>query len=387
MFKIVLIEDDKFQRAIIIQTLKSLFPCEVKDFEFASEGLGVIKDFKPNLVISDICMPEMDGIAFVRSFAKVCCDIPLLLISSVKEDILDSVHIMAREYGIKAVSSAQKPLSKDSLLVAIAEYASGYQRSQKDLPAHHLSRDFLLTQLARHNFVPHVQPQFNVDGTEVVAAEVLVRWNHPSKGIISPALFLDAFEEHGIMPDLTYAMLNSSLKWLKEWQQVKPKLELSVNVSPPELTEVKFAENLISLLEYYEIKPDSLTIEITETSTYTQIAQALETINRLRINGVKISMDDFGTGYANIQHLIESPFTELKIDMSYTQKMLKNQRHCAVVETALTLAKKLGIQAVAEGVNSAEVARKLSELGCDRLQGFHLGRPVQPEAFTELLSA
>lgn len=232
--------------------------------------------------------------------------------------------------------------------------------------------------LDRGELVPYYQPKAAPDGA-VLGVEALVRWHHPEHGLLMPGAFLDAVEDHELMPALTESMLAQALRDCADWAAKGRRLTVSVNISAADLRDPDLAARVLDLLLEHGLPAPALVLEITESAMMTDPDAALRTLQWLRDVGVEISVDDYGTGHSSLAYLRRLPVQELKIDASFVREMKGNSKDVAIVESTLRMAQALGLRVVAEGVEDAETLRRLRLLGCDVVQGWHLAAAMPAE--------
>jgi diguanylate cyclase (GGDEF)-like protein len=220
------------------------------------------------------------------------------------------------------------------------------------------------------------QPQIEAGNGRISAVEALVRWQHPRHGLLAPAQFLDLAEEHGLMTPLTWQVLDQATRQLATWRTLQSDLRIAVNLSTSCLEYPGLLEALQAALRGAGLAPDSLIVEITETSLMHDPDLAIDVTRQIHDAGISISIDDYGTGYSSLSYLNDLPADELKLDLSFTGKLTSDTRTAAIVSATIALAHQIGLQVVAEGVEDEETLRALTALGCDRTQGYLHGRPV-----------
>lgn len=218
---------------------------------------------------------------------------------------------------------------------------------------------------------PHFQPLVSLQDGRVRGYEILARWTHATRGPIPPDQFIPAAEASGAICDLTFNLLR---KACKEAASLDSALHLSLNVSPVQLDEPEFAQKLLKILEDASFDPSRLEIELTEAALVTDLAAARDVVDVLQKNGVRIALDNFGTGHASLTQLRQLPFDMLKIDRSFVRAMSTDKEAAIMVRAIISMAKSLSLTVVAEGVETAEQARALAGLGCDMAQGYYFGR-------------
>jgi len=219
-----------------------------------------------------------------------------------------------------------------------------------------------------NQLVVHYQPIINLDSNHLVGCEALVRWNHPTKGIIQPAEFISIAEESGLISDLDKWVVNEACKQLGNWQvkfsEFMP-LNLNINISAQELRDQKLSTYIENTLAKYKLNGEQLCIEITESAD----------------KGIKISIDDFGIGYSSLSYLHKLPVHNLKIDRSFISAMSSENNNYKVTNTILTLSKQLGLNAIAEGIETLDQLELLKTLGCKYGQGYLYAKPMSAEDF------
>jgi EAL domain-containing protein (putative c-di-GMP-specific phosphodiesterase class I) len=228
-------------------------------------------------------------------------------------------------------------------------------------------------------FILHYQPQASLEDGKVVGVEALVRWNHPTKGIIQPDEFIPVAESSGFIVQLGYWVLQEACRQHREWGV--PSLRMSVNLSGHQFYQEDLVSRLTEIINAEGMKPENLTLEITETVAMSDVERTLEVLKQLRAIGFPLSIDDFGTGYSSLVYLTKFPITELKIDRSFVTAMSNDAKGKIVIRCIIDLAKQLGLSVVAEGVETEEQAKYLKELSCDDMQGYLLSPPVASDKF------
>jgi diguanylate cyclase (GGDEF)-like protein/PAS domain S-box-containing protein len=232
--------------------------------------------------------------------------------------------------------------------------------------------------IERDEFVLHYQPKLHLRSGLVTRAEVLIRWNHPERGLIPPNVFIPIAERTGLIKPITDWILERALRQCREWQDNGVPMHIAVNVSAKSLQdhEDMLPQKLQQLLDRWQVDPRFLKIEITESSIMADPAHALAILSLLQSMGVRLSVDDFGTGYSSLTHLRQLPIDEIKVDQSFVMGMKTSDADAAIVRTVIDLAHNLGKQVCAEGVEDEETWQMLKDLGCDLAQGYYISRPL-----------
>lgn len=222
----------------------------------------------------------------------------------------------------------------------------------------------------------YYQPKVGVQTGKTCGAEALIRWQHPIKGMIAPAMFIPRAEQSTLIHAVTEFAMTQAMEQSRTWQRSGLKMPVAINVSPRSLANSNFADNVFRLLDRYGLEGDAIEMEITEGAFMVDIERSLGELNRLADRKIAISVDDFGTGYSSLQYLHRLPVSYIKIDQSFVQRASTDDGALHIIESAVSLAHKLGIRTVAEGVECKATHLLLTELGCDIEQGYAICRPV-----------
>ena len=228
-------------------------------------------------------------------------------------------------------------------------------------------------------FVLFYQPKFTAN-YKVCGVEALIRWKHPSLGLLTPQMFIEGAEKTGLIIPMGYWALEQACQQIQKWERSNsPFYPIAVNLSALQFENKKLFNVLEQLLEQYQIQPHNLILEITESTAMHHIDSSIRTLERLRKLGIRIAIDDFGTGYSSFLYLKDLPVDELKIDRGFLIDLQPNSKEEAILESIIHLAARLGLIVTAEGVETQQQADILTNLGCNQLQGYLLGMPVNVE--------
>ena len=245
---------------------------------------------------------------------------------------------------------------------------------------HRLERVAMLREgIRRGELEIHYQPQVALNSSETAGVEALVRWRHPEEGLLPPMAFLPLAESSGLMAELTTAVLDAALSQRRRWESGGIPLRIAVNVSPSALVDEDFPARVTHLLSAHGVEPTALVIELTEELLMDNRQQGVRALSELRSAGVRVSIDDYGTGYSSLAYLKDLPVNELKLDRSFVADLTSSTESAAIVQSTVDLAHALGLEIVAEGVEDAVTLQVLRQSGCDLAQGYLLGRPVPAE--------
>jgi len=240
--------------------------------------------------------------------------------------------------------------------------------------------------IAENELTLHYQPVIELATGVVHAVEALVRWEHPTHGLMPPAEFIELAEVSGLIQPLTRWVLEHAVDQIVAWRELDIRLRVAVNLSVRNLYDIELAPWLNTLLLDRGVDAGLLTLEITESELMDDPLYAMEVLGKLKALGVATSIDDFGTGYSSLAYLKNLPIDELKIDRSFVGSMVDDDSDLTIVRSTIDLSHNLGLDVVAEGVENAETLDRLADLGCDRAQGYHLSRPLTPSALITWLA-
>jgi diguanylate cyclase (GGDEF)-like protein len=263
--------------------------------------------------------------------------------------------------------------------LGVARYDEGFDTSDRDRLA-------LMSQLRgaieRGELVLHYQPKVDLRSGAVCGVEALVRWQHPERGLVPPGAFVPYAEQSGLTRDLTRRVLRLAVEQAAAWRRAGRSVPMAVNVTMFDLLDDGFAAELEALLRRSGLPAGELQLELTESAVMSEPERVLAVLERVSALGVGLAVDDFGTGYSSLGHLARLPVDTIKIDRSFVAALGEDEGSRAIVAATIDLGHALGLRVVAEGIEDADVAARLRELGCDVGQGYGLGRPVPADGLT-----
>lgn len=378
---ILIVEDHDFQRRILARLLRALGVRQVLEAENGRAALALLDaGHAPGLVICDLDMPEMDGMAFIRHLGERLPDVPVIIASALDTALLGSVAKMADAYGVRLVGVLEKPVTRVHLAQLVAA-GDGERLRRSVLPAPTFALAEIEAGIRNHEFVPFFQPKLDMKSGRVVGAEALARWRHPAQGVVSPYGFILTLEQASKMDSLTFLMLEQAAHAARRLREAGLDISVSVNLSTTSLADVSLADRVTDIVTGCGVEPKRMVLEITETAAMTALAPALENLARLRMKDFGLSIDDYGTGFASLAQLARVPFTELKIDQGFITGCSENPNAHVIVEASVALAHGLKLKAVAEGIETQADWDALRAMGCDMAQGYFIARPMDEAAF------
>ena len=331
------------------------------------------------LILLDLLMPDMDGIELLRLLGEQKCKASIVLMSGVDKRVLETAAQLAQVLGLSLVGHLQKPFRLAELEGILARSVEPATLPIVQPGAQITQNEELRSAIERDEFVLHYQPLIDIATGRILGIEALVRWQHPERGLIFPDHFIGRMEELGLIDELGWIVVSRGLSEVGQFANGDGRAPmLSLNESVYSLHDLKFPDILVSIAEKNGVAPGNVTIEITESRLIEELSRALDILTRLRMKQVKLSIDDFGTGYAMMRQLKIIPATELKIDKSFVQDMQGSDQDRIMVEKSIEMGHELGMNVIAEGVETQEQLDFLRLKGCDGAQGYLFTRPLPP---------
>lgn len=385
---VLVVEDSAVQRAHAVSLAEKLGAAQIFEASDGVEGLNALgKEAGVELVLTDLEMPRMDGVAFIGELAARGFRPKVIIISSQVAEVLRTVRLMAETYGLTVPGVIPKPLTRESLARVLASAPpQAPAATQPVVPTERseVSPEDIRRGITEKEFLCFFQPQVTLRGALFGGVEALVRWRHPHFGLLGPAAFLPQAEANeSLMSDLTLCILERVAEHWQAWTRRGLHLEVSVNLSARSLGVSGFADRLLEATQRLGLPAKSVVFEVTESASVANLGHSLANLARLRMRGFKLSIDDFGTGFATFEQLERIPFTELKVDQSITRMLPMAERQMLMTRRMIQMAQDLKLSVVAEGIETLESWHALQDLGCDRGQGYFLARPMPGEQVPE----
>lgn len=382
---ILVVEDDIFQRAIILDMLATLEAASILEAGNGEQALEIINEQKEqaiNVVITDLKMPKMDGIELLRNIQESNQEIEIIILSGMDKKLLTAANQISKLSNTNLIGIIEKPASLSQLQSMLNQHGKLSKKTSKPFADQiTFSVEEILEGISLKQFKPFLQPKVDLKTGAIVGAEALARWMHPIHGTIAPNAFIPILEENNAIDKLTFLMLEESALACKALLAKNHAINISVNLSLVSLNNPDIAKKITGIFDVVNVNPKYIYLEITESAAMTDGAIALENLARLYMNGFTLSIDDYGTGYSNLQQLTRIAFGELKIDQTFVQGFTSNDQLLIVVAANIDMAHKLGIKSVAEGVETKRDWEMLKNMGCDIGQGYYIAKPMPVEDF------
>jgi EAL domain-containing protein (putative c-di-GMP-specific phosphodiesterase class I)/ActR/RegA family two-component response regulator len=374
---ILLVDDDPFMLGMQSRMLRSLGYRNVSTAASGEAALLKLKQAHPafDLILCDLNMPGMDGIEFLQILNASHLWGSIILVSGEGARIMHSVQKLLHAGRLVILGALEKPVDRNALRRLLDSWQP-LKPQQDKTPSRILSIADLHAATRESQWVLHYQPKVDLKTGALAGVEALVRCNHPVYGLIYPDSFIGMAEDHGAIDGLTGWVMQETLRQLSLWRSEGEAVKVAVNISMESLSAPKFSGWMKALFRDSWVSPQDVTLEITESRLISGSPTPLENLVRLRMLGFRLSVDDFGTGHSSLAQLRDVPFTELKVDRGFVSGARHNQFIRPILEGSIDIARRLGVQSVAEGVETEDEWHLLREVGCGLAQGYFIGRPM-----------
>lgn len=360
---VVLAVDDEPDFLELIAMIGEGVGCEVLTAVTPAAFRDHLANRHPALVLLDLQMPGMDGIEALRYLARQGSDAGVLLASGMDQRVLVSARQLGESLGLTMLGTLQKPAMVEDIETLLKQHLSS---NSPRVTAEEMARG-----LRHEEFIVHYQPKLvrRAQEWQVGGVEALVRWQHPVLGLLLPHEFLNLAEQSGLIIGISDVVLTSAVRQVGHWRQSGLDLSLAVNLAPRLVQDLEFPDRLARLLVEFGLPPQYLILEVTEAAPLGNPQLVMDIFARLRLRGVGLSLDDFGTGLSSLTQLYRMPFSEVKIDESVTADIGSSTTAATVSRALVDLAHNLSLSVCAEGVQTPEAFHFLDGAGCDSVQG------------------
>jgi EAL domain-containing protein (putative c-di-GMP-specific phosphodiesterase class I)/CheY-like chemotaxis protein len=375
--RVQVLDDEPFMLKLLAHMLTNLGYASVSTFDSGYAALAQVDDpdSSPDLILLDLNMPQMDGVEFTRRLVEHRYAGALILVSGEDERMLQSVERLVRAHKISVLGHLHKPVSPLGLATLLEKLTMSTQDSLR-VAKKIYAADEVRAAIKNGELVNYYQPKVDIASSRVVGVETLVRWRHPRDGMVFPDQFVGVAEAHGLIDDLTRVVLLGVLPQIRRWEEAGLMLRVAINVSMDNLVSLDFADFVVAQVLAAGVSPQSVVLEVTESQLMRDARAPLEILTRLRLKRFKLSIDDFGTGNSSLAQLRDIPFSELKIDQSFVHGAGANDTLQALFNSSLSLARQLGMETVAEGVEDQADWDFVSKTGCDLAQGYFIAKAM-----------
>lgn len=330
-----------------------------------------------DVIFCDIQMPGIDGIDVLEKLNELHYTKGVILMSALENSILYATSAMCEKFSFEVVGTLDKPFIDEEVFELIDSITNRSCRPKMLKNYVDVGDQEFLFALGDGRIKNYYQPIMEASSCRVIGYEALARWAHPIYGLLSPYYFLPIAERCNLSSELFRTVLGNVIKDIDRFAYDQT---ISINVEDVELEDPEFASKLIERCQMHEVDPSRLKIEISERSTTSSSATLYKNLLKLRLNGVTVSIDDFGIGFSSLDKLARLPFDELKIDRSLISGLDKDRKKNKIVNAVCGLAKSLGIKIVAEGIETIDTLHAIGKYDIDLYQGFYISKPMPVEA-------
>lgn len=387
--RVLILEDQPFQRGFLANMFNAVPGVTTDTSGDAAYAVAMCQWRRYDLVVTDLMMPGVDGIQFIQTLATQEHKPMLALVSSASQRMMAAARLMAESLGITVLGMLTKPVSSDDIarLLGQLDLADADVEATPPPDAQVIaSREQLCEAIRNDEIAAWFQPKKSLGSGLVVAAEALVRWRHADHGVLEAGRFLPLIEEHGLVSMLLRHVVKDSVHAQARWREQGFQIPVSINLPPHLLERQSLPDELLELTQMHGGKASDLCFELMESSTPHHVSDYYAGACRLRMKGFGLAQDDFGQGLSTVHNLVNTPFTEVKIDRALVSGCARDPALRNALATVIALGRKLGLTIVAEGVETDDELTTLRKLGCDQVQGFLISRAIPADDFSTLLN-
>jgi len=381
----LIVEDHDFRHSTLLRALARLGATQVQTTTNGPEALEILATADPpiDVIVADLDLAGLTGLEFMRGQHARATPPSVILASALESVLTDAAATLTDAFGTAILGVIEKPVTAERLAQLIARYplAPAPAKRAAEAPATFSLPD-IRAGLERNEFEPFFQPKVELGTGRITGAEALARWRHPELGVLPPAAFLGPLEQASEMDELTWVMLRAAAAFCGEWRRSTGlDVNVAVNLSIISLAEQTLADRVTRLVRAEHLDPRHMVLEVTEAATTVNPGYARENLERLRLTGFGLSIDDYGTGYSSVQQLSAVPYTEIKIDRAFVTNASKQASVRVMLESGLDVARRLHLASVAEGIESQSDWDFVRGLGCQAAQGYFIAKPMDAAAF------
>ena len=376
----VLIIDDDARIGRIVQRVANKLRVDTSVIDNPDLFESTYLRYQPNIIFLDLQMPRLDGVELLRKLAENDCKAAIILMSGMDKSVMETAIKFGKSLSLQMVGTLSKPMNIVDLERVLIKNFHQEQLSIESVVT--TTGVDLLEAIDRNELVVHYQPQVCLKTGKISGAEALVRWQHPYYGLLMPDSFIPIAEDDlDLIRSLTFFVLKKAVEQFKVLEKNGTNINLSVNISAKLLSDLDLPDQVEQLLRQYKFNPNRLILEITESGAMQDPSLTMDILTRLRLKNIRLSLDDFGTGFSSLVQLYRMPFNELKVDKSFVMGAISSREAAAISRVTIDLGHSLGLEVVAEGVEDEETYNWLGSLGCEICQGYFISRPLEAADF------
>jgi EAL domain-containing protein (putative c-di-GMP-specific phosphodiesterase class I)/FixJ family two-component response regulator len=372
--RLLIVDDERTQRMIIIRVVAPL-GFAVDCAATLRDAAEYLREYRYDAVILDLALGDTEGISLLPMLRDCEFDPILIFLSRLDERVIAASLRLASSMGLRVAGMLRKPTSPYALRELLRNTPERpVRRAERGEPTPSVYE--LASAIQNGVILPHYQPKISLRDRKVVGVEALARWPGGDRDHMEPSRFVPLAEQCGLIVPLTFHIMRSALQACGRWRVQHPDCRVAVNVSPLVLADPTLPDAIEHLLTETGVAAGALIAEITESTVIANPIMAAEILTRLRIKGIELSIDDFGTGHSSLLALLRLPFSELKIDRSFVSQCDTDPEAWKIVRATISMARELGLRVVAEGIETEIVANRLRDAGCEIGQGWYFGRAM-----------
>ena len=383
---IMIVDDEPSILDLTSMHLEKLGYCNITSCQSAQSALEKFREDTGfyDIIICDLNMPEMSGVEFLKHLSKEGYYGSIILLSGEDERILEIAKEIAKARNLNVLGYISKPFKRESLELLLSQYSPRAKQISDPL-LDEISEEELRAGVDGDELLIAFQAKTDISTDKIIGVEALARWNHSERGLLPPYTFIPLAERCHLIDELTYNIYRKTLSQIRAWLDKDIFLKVSINISVNSFTTDGFVGFLIQTAKEYNVEPELITLEVTESQIMEDMLDCLEKLIQLRMIKFGLSIDDFGTGHSSMSQLKNIPFTELKIDRAFVNGACEDPTARKILESSVDLAKKLGMYTVAEGVETKEELKLVENIGCDQMQGYLVAKPMLAKEFEEFI--
>ncbi len=383
--RLLVVDDERIQRMIVTRGVGALgFQADAA--ATLDEASALLGRHGYDAVLLDLSLGESEGISLLQAVRDNVADPAVIFISALDQRVRSASTRLAASLGVRVAGALHKPVAQAELAALLGALpVRAPSRPGAVCPAPGL--DELAQAVHGGEIAVQFQPKVRLADGHVAGMEALARWQPAGGGMVSPDIFVPMAEENGLIVPLTLHVLRHALACCRRWRAAHPACSVAVNFSPLVLADPALPDAIDAALRESGLGPGALVAEITEGTVIRSPVIAAEVLTRLRIKGISLSIDDFGTGHSSLLTLLRLPFSELKIDRSFVAQCDTDAEAWKIVRAIVSMARELGLTVVAEGIERQVIADMLRSIGCHLGQGWLFGRAMEEPALHEWLAA
>lgn len=374
---VLIVDDSKLHRQLASEICQQLGFASIRHAANGEAGMAMVRQRLPDLMLLDLEMPKMDGVQVMQQLASENLAPHIVLTSGKDYMLISTLELMGSGLGLPILGGLKKPLQYLELQDLLQRLRAQASKAKVNSPLYDPAS--VRQALDQQQIIPYYQPKTSLQTGRLSGAEMLARWQHPEYGLIAPASFIPVIEQNGWATDLTLSMLEQGLSQWQQWARHGLRLPLSINLSARSLQGNSLLAAVESRLQRSRVPARYITFEITETAISDNLTEAIGIAARLRLAGIGLSIDDFGTGFATLQQLTRFPFTELKIDQALVTSIAGKPHLQAITDSIIELGMRMRLTTVAEGIETEQDLQMMRQRGCTLGQGYFIARPMDAE--------